>query len=193
MKYKDWLNEWMDFYVKPATKERTCNKYRKQIEKHILPSLGEYELEELSAQVLQRFTLGLTQNGLAANTVNGIISLIRSSLKRAVRLGITNVQCADAIVRPKAKERKVESFLKDEQRKIESYIAEKKRDKLFGIVLCLYTGLRIGELLALTWKDVDFAKCVITVSKSCIYQAHAQSHSGLFGMLLYQCEFTIGE
>lgn len=167
MKYKQWLDEWLTYYVKPATKERTKEKYRSQIEKHIAPALGEYDLDELSAQVLQRFTVRLTENGLAANTVNGIISVLKSSLKRAVMLGLTNVHCTDAIVRPKAKEKQVESFTKDEQRKLESYIAESKKDKLFGIVLCLYTGLRIGELLALTWQDVDFGKGIITVNKSC--------------------------
>lgn len=167
MQYKQWLDEWITYYVKPATKERTCDKYRSQIEKHIAPKLGKYDLDELSAQVLQRFTAELTENGLAANTVNGIISVLKSSLKRAVMLGITNVQCTDAIVRPKAKEKQVECFGKDEQRKIESYIAETGKDKLFGVVLCLYTGLRIGELLALTWQDVDFGKGIITVNKSC--------------------------
>lgn len=167
MKYKDWLNEWITYYVKPATKERTCKKYRKQIENHIAPKLGEYELEELSAQVLQRFTVELSDSGFAANTVNGIISVLKSSLKRAVILGQTNVQCTDAIVRPKAKEKQVESFTKDEQRKIEQFIAESKKDKLFGILLCLYTGLRIGELLALVWQDVDFVKGIIIVNKSC--------------------------
>ncbi len=167
MMYKNWLDEWIMYYVKPATKERTCDKYRSQIEKHIAPALGEFELEELSAQVLQRFTVELSESGLAANTVNGIISVLKSSLKRAVVLGVTNVQCTDAIVRPKAKEKQVESFTKDEQRKIENYIAEKRQDKLFGIVLCLYTGLRIGELLALTWSDVDFGKGILTVNKTC--------------------------
>lgn len=42
-----------------------------------------------------------------------------------------------------------------------------KRDKMFGIVLCLYTGLRIGELLALEWSDIDFTKGELTVSKTC--------------------------
>lgn len=42
-----------------------------------------------------------------------------------------------------------------------------KKQKLFGIVICLYTGLKIGELLALTWNDIDFKKGEINVSKSC--------------------------
>ena len=40
MKYKDWLNEWLDYYVQPRTKKRTYEKYSKQINKHVLPVLG---------------------------------------------------------------------------------------------------------------------------------------------------------
>ena len=41
------------------------------------------------------------------------------------------------------------------------------KDKLYGILLCLYSGLRIGELIALQWSDIDFSKGILTVSKSC--------------------------
>lgn len=44
MKYKEWLNEWITYYVKPTTKERTCRKYGKQVENHIALELGEYEI-----------------------------------------------------------------------------------------------------------------------------------------------------
>ena len=167
MKYKTWLFEWLALYVKPATKIRTYEKYSRQIKLHILPALGELDLHELTATVLQRFTVELSQKGLSANTVNGIISILKSSLKRAVLLGVTDKEFTTAIVRPKQREKQVECFSKDEQRKIEQYILENKKNNLFGVVLCLYTGLRIGELLSLTWEDVDLKKAIITVSKSC--------------------------
>lgn len=167
MKYKDWLNEWFKLYVKPATKIRTHKKYQRLIGIHILPALGEFELNDLTASVLQHFTVELSEKGLSANTVNGIISVLKSSLKRAVLLDVTEKEFTAAIVRPKQREKQVDCLSKDEQRKIEKYILEKKKGNLFGVVLCLYTGLRIGELLALTWDDVDLKNGVITVSKSC--------------------------
>lgn len=167
MNYKDWLNEWLIYYVKPMTKERTYKKYLRQIENYIIPKLGEYDVDNLSAHLLQKFTVGLSENGLAANTVNGIISVLKSSLKRAVILGVARAQFSDAIVRPKTREKQVESFSKEEQRKIEQYISNSKADKLFGIILCLYTGLRIGELLSLKWNDIEFNKGILFISKSC--------------------------
>lgn len=63
-----------------------------------------------------------------------------------------------------------------EQKKIEIYVLNSGKDKFFGIVLCLYTGLHIGELLALTWDDIDFGKGLLFVSKTCHDGNHGINH-----------------
>lgn len=166
MKYKDWLNEWLENTVKPTVKYRTYEKYGRIINKQIVPKLGEYELNDLTATTLQTFTADLSIR-YSANTVNGIVAVIRSSLERACQIGLTDRQFADSIKRPKIVEKQVECFSTAEQKKIESYIVQSNKDKLFGIILCLYTGLRIGELLALKWEDIDFNKALISVTKAC--------------------------
>ena len=57
LKYEEWLNEWLVLYVKPITKERTYNKYFKLAEKHIIPSLGGYDLCELSLPLVYGISL----------------------------------------------------------------------------------------------------------------------------------------
>ncbi|MGN1234836.1 MAG: tyrosine-type recombinase/integrase [Christensenellaceae bacterium] len=167
MKFENWLNEWLEWYVKPTAKPRTYRKYRQVVQDRLLPALGEYELSELTPSRLQRFTALLAEENLAPNTVNLFLAVLRSALRRAVALGITEREHTSAIVRPKLRERKIECFSKDEQRKIEDYIIKKKQSKLFGILLCLYTGLRIGELLALQWEDIELKKGMISVTKTC--------------------------
>lgn len=108
-----------------------------------------------------------TGKGLSANSVNAIISVIQGSLKTAHLLGLTKEYTADKLKRPKLKEKPVECFTLAEQKQIEQAILNGKKDKLYGIVLCLYSGLRIGELIALQWSDIDFVKGILTVSKSC--------------------------
>lgn len=110
MKYEEWLKEWLVLYVKPTTKERTYKKYFKLAETHIIPPLGGYDLRELSPTVLQKFTVRLSDDGFSANTVNGIISVLKSSLKRAVALGIAEKEYTDCIVRPKQREKQVVFF-----------------------------------------------------------------------------------
>ena len=173
MKYGIWLDEWFCNYIRPSSKRKTCERYSEIIEKRLKVKLGEYELNELTPLILQRYITELiesgnmkTGKGLAANSVNGIITVIQNSLKLAYALGTIKEYAADKIRRPKTKEKEVTCFTLSEQKKIERAALAGKKTKWLGIVVCLYTGLRIGELLALEWKDVDFQKGVLTVSKS---------------------------
>ncbi len=168
MKYKDWLKTWLELYVQPTVKIRTYEKYGQVVRVRISPKLGEYELCDLTSEVLQTFVVELCSK-LSANSVNGTITVLQKSLKTALALGITDKCYVDGIRRPKSQEKKVECFTFAEQRKIEQYAMRAKKPKLFGIVLCLYTGLRIGELLALEWTDVDLTKGLLFANKSCHY------------------------
>ena len=156
MKYKEWLDVWFANYIEPSSKTKTCERYSEIIEKHLKVKLGEYELEELSPIVIQKYITELMQSGnlttgkgLAANSVNGIITVIQNSLKLAYTLGELKEYTADKIRRPKTKEKEVSCFSLAEQKKIEQAVLSSKKRKFIGIVICLYSGLRIGELLAL--------------------------------------------
>lgn len=164
MKYKEWLNEWLELYVKPTVKIRTYEKYILNVTKHIQPALGGYEMEQLTAETLQKFVVGLN---LAPNTVNGVVTVLQKSLKTAVAVNVSERQYADNIKRPRQFGKQVECFSVSEQKKIENAVIQSKKPKMFGVVLCLYTGLRIGELLALQWGDIDLKKCLLYVNKSC--------------------------
>lgn len=175
MKYSDWLNVWLENYVKPSSKERTHIRYGQLIRTHIVPKIGEADVNDLTPIVLQSFVTELLNTGnlrtgkkLSPNFVNMVISVVQNSLKTAHLVGIANEYVANKIKRPKTKEKQVDCFSVSEQKKIENYILNSGKDKLFGIVLCLYTGLRIGELLALTWSDFDLHKGIFTVSKTCM-------------------------
>ena len=166
MKYEVWLKQWLELFVKPTTKLRTYSKYKQQVRQYICPYLGNYEMIDITPLVLQSFVVEL-QKILSASSVNGVISVLKSSLNRAVKFKVCERQFSDSIIRPKIREKNIESFTMEEQKKIEHYILNNKRKRLLGIIVCLYTGLRIGELLALSWEDIDFNKSLINVSKNC--------------------------
>ena len=183
MKYIDWLIQWLENYIRPSVKVRTYERYKLIIEQHIKDKIGGVELSDLSPLVLQPLITELLQNGnkktgkgLSASSVNAVISVIQGSLKTAHMLGLTKEYTADKLKRPKLKEKPVECFTLAEQKQIEYAIRSCKKDKLYGIILCLYSGLRIGELMALQWSDIDFVEGVLTVSKSC--------HDGKDGLVI---------
>lgn len=174
MKYKDWLYDWLENYVKPSAKGKTCSRYVEIVEQHIVPNLGDYAMDELDVITIQKFITQLLQNGnlktgngLAPNSVNAIITVIQCSLETAHRIGLCGEYVADKIKRPKVTEKQITCFSPTEQKKIEQAVLNNGKDKMFGILLCLYTGLRIGELLALEWSDVDFSKAELSVTKTC--------------------------
>lgn len=174
IKYIDWLTQWLENYIRPSVKMRTYERYKLIVEQHIKDKIGRMELNELSPLVLQQFITELLQSGnkktgkgLSANSVNAVITVIQSSLKTAHMLGLTAEYTADKLKRPKLTEKPVECFTLAEQKRIEQAVMHGKKDKLYGILLCLYSGLRIGELIALQWSDIDLTRGILTVSKSC--------------------------
>lgn len=183
MKYIDWLTQWVENYIRPSVKVRTFERYSLIVEKHIRDRIGDLKLTDITPLILQQYIAELLQSGnrrtgkgLSANSVNGVISVMQSSLKTAYLLGLISEYTADQLKRPKLSEKPVECFSLAEQKKIEQAIVNGKKDKLYGILLCLYSGLRIGELIALEWRDIDFLKGVLLVSKSC--------HDGKDGLIV---------
>lgn len=173
MKYKEWLGVWLENYVRPFAKPRTTESYARIIDQRLNGGLGEKEMSELTSVELQTFVSGLmrggnrlTHGGLAASTVNTVITVMQSSLKTAVNAGLIGTNAARGVRRPRVGYRKVDCFTATEQKKIEAAVLYGGYDKMFGAVLCLYTGLRIGELLALEWSDVDLKAGLIAVNKT---------------------------
>ena len=174
MLYKNWLCEWLENYVKPSSKIRTYERYKQIVDMHVASTIGDYELNDITPSLLQNLVAELLNNGnkrtftgLSANSVNSVISVLQNSLKTANMLCYTKTYVADKIIRPKTTEKQVECFSLSEQKKIEAYCMQSKKKKLYGIVICLYTGLRIGELLALKFSDIDFNKSIMYISKTC--------------------------
>lgn len=172
MKYGYWLQLWLDNYVKPAVKQRTYERYGEIIERHVNGVLGGLELDELRPSRLQVYTVRMLKSGnskgdggLRPNTVNSIITVIQHSLKAAYAAGETDSYIGDRIQRPAVRKQEINCFTLDEQRRIEEEIVSKSNVKMYGVILCMYTGLRLGELLALEKTDADGQQ--IRVTKSC--------------------------
>lgn len=189
MKYEEWLQQWLSNFIKPSVKSRTHERYALIVGRHLSPKIGQYEIADLSPFVLQRYVSELLSEGnlkngkgLAPNTVNVVITIIQNSLHIAYSLGLIPTYTADKIRRPKTIENKVECFTLTEQKRIEQAILFSKKDKLYGIMLCLYTGLRIGEVIALQWTDIDLKKGILTISRA--------AHDGRAGIILDEPKTT---
>lgn len=166
MKLKELLEVWLERYMKYTIKIRTYNRYKSICELHLIKDLGEYELEELKPNILQDFLLKKIDDHYSTNTIKGIVSVLKQALRLAITLEFVDKEYCSNLKMPSSEEKEISVFTKKEQQVIESFCLNHKKSNYIGIVICLYTGIRLGELLALTWDDIDFNSNLLTINKT---------------------------
>lgn len=173
MTTQNLLTEWLEIYQKEHIKARTYSRYQGLITMHIVPTLGERNISELGRREIQEFLTqqkkdGNMRNGekLSATSTNMMLSVLNLAFEYACDMEYIEENPCVRVRRTKAETKKIEAFTIEEQRAIEKEIVSYNDRRLHGILLCLYTGLRIGELLGLTWNDVDLDRGVIKITKT---------------------------
>ena len=181
MTTQNLLTEWLEIYQKEHIKARTYSRYQGLISLHILPALGATNISELGRREIQEFLTqqkkdGNIRNGekLSATSANMMLSVLNLAFEYACDMEYIEENPCVRVRRTKAETKKIEAFTVEKQRAIESEIARSDDKRLHGILLCLYTGLRIGELLGLTWSDIDFDRGVIKITKT-VYREKNES------------------
>lgn len=158
-----FCDEWLTM-SRSKVKESTLVKYTGIIEKHIKPKLGELPVEELTSVAVEQFSYeALHTLKLAPKTVRDILTVLSSVLEYARRQYNGKLQSVD-IVFPKEKHSDIRVLSPEEQRQFVEYLCTDMDECRFGVLLALMTGLRIGEVCALRWKDISLSAGMISVS-----------------------------
>lgn len=162
--------EWLDS-VKPTLKKSSISKYQNVLDKHLLPEFGEKNVVDITRYDVTSFSSkllafdGKDGKGLAPKTVACIISVMKNVMNY-----VRNVKCICVInfdglgVKLPPKQLRVFSTL--EQDRLSAFLLKDLNYIKLGILLCLYTGLRIGELCALKWEDIYFSEKKLSVTKT---------------------------
>lgn len=167
-KYEFWLDEWLHT-KRLGVKESTYIRYRNTIENHIKPDLGKYPISKIGTSLMEQFVSNKLQHGridgnggLSPKSISDIMVLVKESFKYAQSFGVI-VRCSFERISLKknAQEMRVLSNL-EEQRLLSVLFNDFDRYKL-GVFICLYTGIRIGELCALQWKNVSLSENTIKI------------------------------
>lgn len=154
---KSWLDVWQSEYlgnVKPST----AYLYGRDIELYILPHLGRYELNELTPIIVQKFYNSLLhptsgKKPLSAKTVRDIHGVLHQALEQAVTIGELERNPSSACKLPKVNKKEVMPLEDSQVQSFLERIGGHPHEYLYKITL--FTGLREGEILGLTWDCVD--------------------------------------
>ncbi len=162
--------KWMETQ-KPILKETSIAKYEGILSHYLIPEFGDMLITEITrekaVECLQRLLApkGEKESGLAPKTVTGIFSVLKTILDFAKIHG--NVTVTDLRNMPvKQARRPLRVLSVKEQRTLEDYLSEEMDGSGFGIMLCLYTGIRLGELCALKWEDISFTEKTLYVHRT---------------------------
>lgn len=149
---------------KQYVKQSTHSIYALMLENHIFPAFG--HLYELDERIVQDFVLQKLKAGLGQNSIKSLLVILKMVQKFGIKRGFLHY-CEWDIKFPTPRERyQLEVFSIDAHKRMMNFILEHFTFRNLGIYLCLATGLRIGEVCALTWDDMNIETGVISVRKT---------------------------
>lgn len=163
MLYKNLVLDWLKnqkIYLKYSTFTNYCNISHNQI----IPNLGNYEVDQLNNDILQEFILNRLKEGrcdgkggISQKYAQDIVAVLKLTLGKEVEIQL-----------PYSPPKEVEIFEKSDQVALINSLQSNICHKNFGILLTIHTGLRIGELCALRWSDINFDAQLLHINKTMI-------------------------
>lgn len=160
----DWAAYWLEEKMRGKIKESTYAFYRSLLKQHILPLLGKRRLTSIRRADIEDFKKALTGKNLSSSSARGALNLLFRVFNAATASGLLYVNPCAGVEQIKLERRKRPVLTQEQQARLEA-AAETDKDGL-AVTLALYTGLRIGEIAALKWSDIDFEGGTLSVRQT---------------------------
>lgn len=167
--FGDWVLDWMELYKKNNVRISTYEDYKYLIKSHILPVIGEVALGKLTTNEIQQVYNNMSSKKLSPGTIKRTHWLISSCLDKAVEIKLLVWNPAKATQRPKLTKPEFRFFTEDEMSKFLNYLETQETKWQAAFLVVLGTGLRLGEVLALEWRDIDFDNSLMTIRQTLSY------------------------
>lgn len=152
---------------KETVKATSYNQYYNQCRTHLFPELADKQFSDITATDINLLLKKKIAEGYAISSINCYRTILLMIFRYARR---NNIKCSvnDSILSPPSRQNNVCAFTRSEQKEINVYLQEHPGLFNLAVYLSLYCGLRIGEVCALQWKDINLKKEMITVSRTLI-------------------------
>ncbi len=167
----EFLREWLNLDPKHRTTPKTFERYQEIVEKYLIPALGQIKLAEIKpAQIQKAYSVWLDhgrlrgQGGLSPTTVRQHHRVLSRAFKQAVRWGVLSRNPADAVDPPPPVRREIQVLTHNQLADLLE--AAQKTDLYLPVLIAATTGLRLGEVFGLWWKDLDLENGALTVNQT---------------------------
>ncbi|WP_429948390.1 hypothetical protein IGJ55_003113 [Enterococcus sp. AZ170] len=163
--YEEWTIIWLS-QQQSTVKVSTYTTYLYKLKKYILPSIGNCPLNQLTHETVQNLVNSWLQYGLKASTIHVLYQLVKKTLKDATEQSYLKQTPCTRIRLPKKRQVRVRAMTKKEQHVLESCAKGLPLYRGLSVLLALNTGLRIGEIAALRWTDIDLKQRMIHITQT---------------------------
>ena len=172
----EWYEYWLNTYMKDTVKQSTYAGYRSYLNKHFCV-LGKILLKKLEPHTLQEFyNYKFREEGLSPKTLRNYHMALHKCLQQAVKERLLVYNPCDAVTLPSGEKPEISVFTNDQQRALVQASYRHRYGVFIRLDLC--TGLRMGELLALKWEDIDFSTAQLHVRRTINRLAKYEAHDG---------------
>lgn len=168
MTFEELLRVWQDSNS-IRLKQGTINKYSSLIESQIIPKIGKLPVSQITTMQINNFLSTLSHSGRLDGTGGLSPSYIRTIsyiISATISFGASEEMCqalTGKIQKPSIPKRELQILTHSEQEKIEAYVLNNLSPTGVGVMISLYAGLRIGEVCAISWDDVDLPNGLLAV------------------------------
>ena len=167
MTLRQWLDIWLKEYKKPVLRPATYLGYTTAFREHVCPYIGDIKLKNLRNDMIQKAINEVGKKGLSPSTVRKGYEALYGALEQAVKNDLISKNPAHNTTLPKLTKELSRALTPDEQARVVELAREYTGGEAF--LMSLGTGMRIGEVLALTWEDIDFERKTIRINKTLSY------------------------
>ncbi|GGE58320.1 tyrosine-type recombinase/integrase [Priestia taiwanensis] len=152
---------------KSHLKKTSFEKENSIIKLHILSRFGQRRLKDIKPFMIETYYSELQDKGLSTGTISNIHNCFRAIFKCAVEWEIVHTNILSKVKKPRDTQVKMNTWTVEECNRFLDYLQKKKNKKYYiFFLLAIYTGMRRGELLGLTWKDINFENKKILITKA---------------------------
>ncbi|WP_321386779.1 site-specific integrase [uncultured Enterococcus sp.] len=161
----EWLEYWLYTAIQQNVKLSTWTSYESKIRNHINPFLGKEKLHLIEKRHINAFLQQLSTRKYSENTTKNIFTILSSSLNYAVENGyLAKNPCKGLSLSSKGKLKDIRALSVEQQKKLEELAF--KDTSCSAVIIGLATGMRVGEISALRWSDIDFDYGIINVNRT---------------------------